>query len=125
MATGPRRAQISWRSQQNGRDSKLDVARIFGPYPAIEVKLSAALLNRQFNTHFAIRRGSLLRKQAEDAIAFEDAEGDALSPDENRAAYSTTLVEPIKKDEITSVGDDILWLLLLCTRQARHSPRDL
>ena len=85
----------------------LDVARIFGPYPAIEAKLGAALLNRQFDTHFAIRRGSLLRKQAEGAIESEDTEGDALSPDENRAAESTTLVEPIKKDENASLGGDV------------------
>ena len=84
----------------------LDVARIFGPYPAIEAKLGAALLNRQFDTHFAIRRGSLLRKQAEGAIESETAEDDALSPDENRAAEPTTLVKAIKKDENASVGGD-------------------
>ena len=72
----------------------LDMARIFGPYPTIEAKLGAAMLNRQFDTQFAIRRGSLLRKQAGGAIDFADTGDDApSSPDEDRRAESTSLVE--------------------------------
>ena len=73
----------------------LDVARIFGPYPAIEAMLGAAMLNRQFDTQFAIRRGSLLRKQAGGVIEPDDVSGDAPLPVENRPAESTTLVETI------------------------------
>ena len=84
----------------------LDMARIFGPYPAIEAKLGSAMLNRQFDTQFAIRRGSLLRKQAGRAIESEDAEDDVQSPNENRPAEPTALVETITKDESASAGSD-------------------
>ena len=68
----------------------LDIARIFGPYPAIEAKLGAAMLNHQFGTQFAIRRGSLLRKQAGDTIEPEEkGDDDAPPPDEGRLAEAT------------------------------------
>ena len=47
----------------------LDIARIFGPYPSIEAKLGATMLNNDFDTQFAIRRGSLLRRQTNGLIA--------------------------------------------------------
>jgi len=68
----------------------LDMARIFGPYPIIEAKLGAAMLDHQFGTQFAIRRGSLLRKQAGGAIEPEDSGGgDVPLPDESRPAEPT------------------------------------
>ena len=83
----------------------LDVARIFGPYPAVEAKLGAAMLNHQFDTQFAIRRGSLLRKQAGGAIEPEDGGDDTPSPGESRPA-EPTFVQPIKNDESVRTGDD-------------------
>ena len=80
----------------------LDVARIFGPYPAIEAKLGAAMLNRQFDTQFAIRRGSLLRKQAGSAIDPEHDGNDA--PDESRRTEPTLVIESITNGESVSTG---------------------
>ena len=82
----------------------LDMARIFGPYPAIEAKLGAAMLNHQFDMQFAIRRGSLLRKQAGGAVEPGD-DGDDVSSDERRSA-EPTVVETITDDEDVRTGDE-------------------
>ena len=81
----------------------LDVARIFGPYPAIEAMLGAAMLNRQFDTQFAIRRGSLLRKQAGGAI---DPEVDDDSPSDENRAPEPTPVETIADSKSVSSGNE-------------------
>ena len=81
----------------------LDIARIFGPYPAIEAMLGAAMLNRQFDTQFAIRRGSLLRKQAGGAI---DPEVDDDSPSDENRAPEPTLVETIADSKSVSSGNE-------------------
>ena len=55
----------------------LDLARIFGPFPAIETKLGSAMLNHDFNTQFAIRRGSLLRRRAGGSVVEPEPDNDA------------------------------------------------
>ena len=83
----------------------LDVARIFGPHPAIEAKLGAAMLNHQFETQYAIRRGSLLRKQAAGAIEPEEKGDDEtpMSPSNESRRAEPTQVETIENNE--SIGD--------------------
>ena len=81
----------------------LDVARIFGPYPAIEAKLGAAMLDHQFDAQFVIRRGSLLRKQAGGAIDPEAADDDDLPSDENRS-IELTPVETLLDSKSVSSG---------------------
>ena len=85
----------------------LDSARIFGPHPAIEAKLGAAMLNHQFGTQFAIRRGSLLRQQAGRRVIEPEHDGDVDSPsDESHPAELSTQLGTISNDE--SDGSDII-----------------
>ena len=82
----------------------LDVARIFGPNPAIEAKLGAAMINHQFGTQFAIRRGSQLRDQAaRGATEPEEKESEEAPPlDESRPAEPTP-AENIENNESAGV----------------------
>ena len=95
-------AHKSLRIRNHMGATPLDVTRIFGPYPAIEAMLGAAMLDRQFDTQFAIRRGSLLRKQAGSAIDPEHDGNDA--PDESRRTEPTLVIESITNGESVSTG---------------------
>ena len=85
----------------------LDSARIFGPYPAVEAKLGAAMLNHDFDTQFAIRRGSLLRRQASGVIIEPEAGGTApRQADENRPpepAASQSAVRPVEHTPVETI----------------------
>ena len=75
-------------------------------YPAINAKLGAAMLNHQFGTQFAIRRGSLLRKQAGGVIEPEGG-ADCHSPTDESRPADPTLVETITNDEsVSAAGGD-------------------
>ena len=55
----------------------LDLARVFGPFPAVETKLGSAMLNHDFDTQFAIRHGSLLRRRAGGSVVEPEPDNDA------------------------------------------------
>ena len=76
----------------------LDIARIFGPYPSIEAKLGATMLNNDFDTQFAIRRGSLLRRQTNGSIAEPTEATNASQADETRP------VEPATRESDARAG---------------------
>ena len=91
----------------------LDVARIFGPYPVIETKIGAAMLNHNFYAQFAIRRGSLLRRQAVGSIVEPEATG-ASQADKNRPVEATSQPDahaagasgPVNDDQSSSARGD-------------------
>jgi hypothetical protein len=81
--------------------SPLDIARIFGPYPAVQTKLGSTMLNHGFDARFALRRGSLLRKQAnvDDNNAPPPPPSDDIVPhsEERRASEPTMMAETTNK----------------------------
>ena len=112
-------AHKSLRVQNSMGATPLDIARIFGPFPAIEAKLGAAMLNHDFDTQFAIRRGSLLRRHASGAVVEPEAgdtperleesrpAGPTASQPEARPTEHTTPVETIQVGECARTsGED-------------------
>ena len=83
----------------------LDIARIFGPFPVIEAKLGAAMLNHQFGAQFAIRRGSLLRKQAGGAyIDPEVVDSNDDSPSDEKHSAEPQPMETVLDSKRVSSG---------------------
>ena len=111
-------AHKSLRTRNKMGATPLDIARIFGPHPAIEAKIGAAMLNHDFGTQFAIRRGSLLRRQASGAIIEPEAggapqrlgesrpAGPTALQSEARPAEHTTPVETMQDNKRTRTGDE-------------------
>ena len=92
----------------------LDVARIFGPHPAVEAKLGAAMLNHEFNIAFTVRRGSLLRREASDIADSEVNNDESHHPPEPTLCSSdeSRSVEPAMIETTTepasTLGENLM-----------------
>ena len=95
-------AHTSLRMRNKMGATPLDIARLFGPYPAIEAKLGSAMLNHQFGMQYAIRRGSLLRKQT--GVAIEPKLEPEIEPEMDHDAQPSDEHRPAELTRVETIG---------------------